>query len=52
MQWFKNRIDAEVVIEDWRRSYNKVRPHSSLQNLTPAEYARTLSEFGHREAVL
>jgi len=52
MQWFKNRIDAKVVIEDWRRSYNEVRPHSSLQNLTPAEYARTLPESGHRGAVL
>jgi len=52
MQWFKNRIDAKVVIEDWRRSYNEVRPHSSLQNLTPAEYARTLEESGHRGAVL
>jgi len=52
MQWFKNRIDAKVVIEDWRRSYNEVRPHSSLKNLTPSEYAQTLSESGHREAVL
>ena len=52
MQWFKNRIDAKVVIEDWRRSYNEVRPHSSLQNLTPLEYARTLPEPGHRGAVL
>lgn len=52
MQWFKNRIDAKVVIEDWRKSYNEVRPHSSLENLTPAQYARTLSESGHRGAVL
>lgn len=43
MQWFKNRIDAKVAIEDWRRSYNQIRPHSSLGNLTPAEYARTTS---------
>jgi putative transposase len=52
MQWFKNRIDAKVVIEDWRKSYNEVRPHSSLENLTPAQYARTLKESGHRGAVL
>ncbi len=51
MQWFKNRIDAKVVIEDWRRSNNEVRPHSSLQNLTPTECARTLSESGHKGAV-
>jgi putative transposase len=43
MQWFKNRIDAKVVIESFRRMYNKVRPHSSLNNLTPAEYATKIS---------
>jgi len=43
MQWFKNRIDAKVVIESWRRGYNGVRPHSSLNNLTPTEYATKIS---------
>jgi putative transposase len=51
MQWFKNRIDAKVVIDDWRRSYNEVRPHSSLQNLTPAEYARRISTRNPEHAV-
>ncbi|MBN1368323.1 MAG: transposase, partial [Dehalococcoidales bacterium] len=27
------------VIEEWGRGYNEVRPHSSLDNLTPEEYA-------------
>ena len=40
MEWFKNRIDAKIVIEDWRRQYNEVRPHSSLNNLTPAEFKK------------
>lgn len=40
MQWFKNRIDAKVVIEDFRREFNEVRPHSSLGQLTPAEFKR------------
>ena len=31
-------IDALVSIEQWRRHYNEVRPHSSLGYLTPAEY--------------
>lgn len=35
MEWFRNRIEAKVVIEAWRRHYNEVRPHSSLKNLTP-----------------
>ncbi len=51
MQWFKNRIEAKVVIEDWRRMYNRVRPHSSLNNLTPAEYARRISPISPHQAV-
>jgi putative transposase len=39
MQWFRNRAEARVLIEAWRREYNVVRPHSSLGNLTPAEFA-------------
>ena len=35
MEWFKNRIDAKIVIETFRRGYNEVRPHSSLGQLTP-----------------
>ncbi len=37
LQWFRNRTDAKVSIEEWRRHYNEVRPHSSLGYLTPAE---------------
>jgi putative transposase len=51
MQWFKNRIDAKVVIEDWRKMYNGVRPHSSLGNLTPADYARRISRRGEQQAI-
>ncbi|QBC31820.1 IS3 family transposase [Pandoraea sp. XY-2] len=40
MEWFRNRIEAKIVIEDWRTHYNEVRPHSSLQCLTPAEFRR------------
>jgi putative transposase len=38
LQWFRNRVDARVGIEQWRRHYNEVRPHSSLGYLTPAEF--------------
>jgi putative transposase len=51
MQWFKNRIDAKVAIEDWRKMYNGVRPHSSLNNLTPTEYARKISTTNPEQAV-
>jgi putative transposase len=43
MQWFKNRIDAKMLIESFRREYNEVRPHSSLGKLTPAEFTQTLT---------
>jgi putative transposase len=51
MQWFINRIDAKVAIEGWRQMFNEVRPHSSLQNLTPAEYARRISTRSPEHAV-
>jgi putative transposase len=35
MEWFRNRIEAKVVREIWRRHYNQVRPYSSLKNLPP-----------------
>ena len=38
LQWFRNRADAKVSIEAWRRHYNEVRPHSSLGYLTPAAF--------------
>jgi len=44
MEWFTNRIDAKIVIEDWRRHYNEVRPHSSLGQMTPLEFKQQLSQ--------
>jgi hypothetical protein len=38
VQWFRNRVEAKVSIEAWRRHYNDVRPHSSLGYLTPAAF--------------
>jgi putative transposase len=42
LEWFRNRIEAKVMIEDWRRRYNESRPHSSLGYLTPVEFKRSL----------
>lgn len=42
MHWFKNRLDAKVLIEEFRRQYNEVRPHSSLGQLTPIEFKHRL----------
>jgi putative transposase len=38
LQWFRNRAEAAVSIEQWRRHYNEVRPHSSLAYRTPHEF--------------
>ena len=41
---FRNRVEAMVVIEAWRRYYNATRPHSALGYLTPNEFKR----FNHQ----
>jgi putative transposase len=38
MEWFRNRLEAKVIIEDWRRHYNEIRPHSSLNYRNPAQF--------------
>lgn len=38
--YFTNLLDAQATIEAWRRDYNEGRPHQSLGNLTPAEFAK------------
>ncbi len=35
---FCSRREAKVIIEVWRRHYNAVRPHSSLDYRTPFEF--------------
>jgi putative transposase len=40
MEWFRNHLEAKVVIEDWRQHYNKVRPHSSLNDQTPEAFSK------------
>ncbi|CEG09853.1 putative transposase OrfB [Afipia felis] len=38
--WFLSMADAIERIEEWRCHYNNDRPHTSLGNLTPNEFAR------------
>jgi putative transposase len=33
---------ARKAIEDWRIEYNTERPHSSLKDLTPEEFAASI----------
>lgn len=37
--WFLDMAQARRIIEAWRIEYNTERPHSSLGNLTPEEFA-------------
>jgi len=37
--WFASLGDARLMVEQWRQDYNRVRPHSSLGNATPEEFA-------------
>ena len=37
---FTSMDDARRKIEAWRQDYNHARPHSSLRNLTPYEFAQ------------
>lgn len=39
VHWFLSLEDARQKIESFRVEYNEFRPHSSLDNLTPSEYA-------------
>jgi putative transposase len=51
LEWFRSRREAKVIIETWRRHYNAVRPHSSLEYLTPHEFKQQY-QFINQGAVL
>ena len=42
--WFLNLAHAQTIIEAWRREYNEERPKKALGGLTPAAYAKQLTE--------
>jgi hypothetical protein len=33
-------VEAQVMVADWREDYNERRPHSALQMMAPAKFAR------------
>jgi putative transposase len=51
MEWFRNRIEAKVMIENWCHEYNIVRPHSSLGYQTPLEFKKSLTTTRPDEAI-
>ena len=40
IEYFRSRAEAVLTIEAWRGHYNHVRPHSSLDYLTPEQFKR------------
>jgi putative transposase len=42
---FETLLEAQVLAEDFRIEYNTYRPHSSLGQLTPAEFAERWQEI-------
>jgi len=44
--WFLSIEDAQIKLEAWRRDYNEFRPHSSLGNMTPGNFARSFTRRG------
>ncbi len=44
--WFMSVEHARRVAEEWRIDFNEERPHSSLGDLTPAEFRRLEEEKG------
>ena len=41
---FRNGREAHANVESWRQEYNNYRPHSSLDYLTPSEFAKRYYE--------
>jgi putative transposase len=52
LEWFRSRTEVKVVIETWRQSYNRERPHSSLGYLTPWEFIDQLPKAASKRAIL
>ncbi len=41
---FTTLAEAKVLIESWRQQYNQIRPHSSLGNMTPRDFAELVAQ--------
>jgi putative transposase len=42
-EWFESIHEARSKAEAWRCDYNELRPHSALEDVPPAEFARRLA---------
>lgn len=48
---FTSLMQARLALEEWRRDYNTVRPHSRIRWLTPAAYAAQFTATGQGAAL-
>jgi putative transposase len=39
-KWFQTLPQARTCIAEWRRDYNEIRPHSSLERILPIQFAQ------------
>src|SRR3954453_21754536 len=49
---FGSLAHARAALAEWRLDYNTVRPHSSLGNLPPTDYATISSSASQRDGPL
>jgi len=47
IRWLLSLDDVRQKIEQWRRDYNRYRPHSSLGNQTPYEFVAKTARTGN-----
>lgn len=45
--WFLSLDDARAKMEEWRRDYNEVRPHSAIGNKPPISLMNAPGPYGH-----
>jgi putative transposase len=43
IHWFMDLKEARQLIEDWRQEYKESRPHASLDDRTPSEFASQIA---------
>ena len=41
--WFASLTEAQQIVETWRVEYNESRPHRSLGEKTPNEFAKEIA---------
>lgn len=45
LEWFENMVTLNEYIQEWWRVYNSIRPHSSINYLTPDEFEQQNKNF-------